>query len=378
MAGTSHNPLRPSRPLRQSTVYLLFLLVLAVLVFAITQVSSSPVTGSTAVDVFNSFIGIMLQGIAFLIVGVLLSSAVRIFIPVSFFERVFGAHADNSRRSVRYVLRLVSGMCAAVLCGLLLPVCDCAVIPLFASLVRKRVPLPAAVTFLLCAPVANPIVVWSTYYSFNGSWAAVLQRSGYGILVSVVVGMLFALFPVKYDIFKKPDSHDSVNSADADNIQGPSTGHHHKKVPEKATCAQMLTIYLEDARDEFFSVGGYLLIGALIASALGASALTAVLKSWPHGSGTLPAGLVLLAVMMLAGFVMSVCSSSDAVIGRSFSTYIPFDSVLGFLVFGPMMDIKNVLMLQSRFNRRFIMRLVLSVAGTCFAAMAVRLVVVMI
>ena len=239
-------------------------------------------------------------------------------------------------------------------------------------------PLPAAVTFLLCAPVANPIVVWSTYYSFNGSWAAVLQRSGYGILVSVVVGMLFALFPVKYDIFKKPDSHDSVNSAEADNIQDPSTGHHHKKVPEKATCAQMLTIYLEDARDEFFSVGGYLLIGALIASALGASALTAVLKSWPHGSGTLPAGLVLLAVMMLAGFVMSVCSSSDAVIGRSFSTYIPFDSVLGFLVFGPMMDIKNVLMLQSRFNRRFIMRLVLSVAGTCFAAMAVRLVVVMI
>ncbi|MBF1675013.1 MAG: permease, partial [Scardovia wiggsiae] len=153
---------------------------------------------------------------------------------------------------------------------------------------------------------------------------------------------------------------------------------HHKKVPEKATCAQMLTIYLEDSRDEFFSVGGYLLIGALIASALGASALTAVLKSWSHGSGTLLAGLVLLAVMMLAGFVMSVCSSSDAVIGRSFSTYIPFDSVLGFLVFGPMMDIKNVLMLQSRFNRRFIMRLVLSVAGTCFAAMAVRLVVVMI
>ncbi len=49
-------------------------------------------------------------------------------------------------------------------------------------------------------------------------------------------------------------------------------------------------------------------------------------------------------LMMAAAFILSLCSSSDAVIARSFASQLPAGAVMGFLLFGPMMDIKNMLM----------------------------------
>lgn len=60
--------------------------------------------------------------------------------------------------------------------------------------------------------------------------------------------------------------------------------------------------------------------------------------------------------MMLAAFVLSLCSSSDAVVGRIFAGQMPTAPVLSFLVFVPMIDIKNVLMLSAYFTRGFMVR----------------------
>jgi uncharacterized membrane protein YraQ (UPF0718 family) len=40
---------------------------------------------------------------------------------------------------------------------------------------------------------------------------------------------------------------------------------------------------------------------------------------------------------------------------------------MGFLVFGPMMDVKNVLMLSSCFSKRFVTRLAFTAFVVCFA-----------
>lgn len=117
---------------------------------------------------------------------------------------------------------------------------------------------------------------------------------------------------------------------------------------------------------EFFSVGKYLLIGTLAAAAL--QTWGSGFFSQAAGSGTLAVTMLLL---MLAAFAFSLCSSSDAVIARSLANLFPQGAVMAFLVFGPMMDLKNLLMLQASFRRPFIARLLLTVAGVCFAVIFV-------
>jgi len=70
--------------------------------------------------------------------------------------------------------------------------------------------------------------------------------------------------------------------------------------------------------------------------------------------------------MMCMAFLLSLCSSSDAVVARSFATKFPLNAVMGFLVFGPMMDIKNVIMLSGGFSKPFVGRLMMTTFFVCF------------
>ena len=73
--------------------------------------------------------------------------------------------------------------------------------------------------------------------------------------------------------------------------------------------------------------------------------------------------------MMGLAFVLSLCSSSDAVVARSMAASLPAGAVLGFLVFGPMMDIKNAAMLLSGFKSAFVVRLFVTAFLVCFLVM---------
>ena len=53
--------------------------------------------------------------------------------------------------------------------------------------------------------------------------------------------------------------------------------------------------------------------------------------------------------MMAAAFFMSVCSTADAVIARNFSAFVPTAGIIGFLIFGPMADLKNYLLMRAYF-----------------------------
>ena len=59
-------------------------------------------------------------------------------------------------------------------------------------------------------------------------------------------------------------------------------------------------------------------------------------------------------VMMLMAFLLSLCSEADAFIGASFLASFGLAPVMAFLVIGPMIDIKNLLMMKHYFNNRFI------------------------
>ncbi|WP_077609362.1 permease [Clostridium sp. Marseille-P2415] len=167
---------------KEHPVYFFFvvtflLLALHYVARPVLEINQFPVNTIT-----NVFLGMILQAVPFLLIGILLSSAIQIFIPESWLERFFPKS-------------LGLGIFAAVIGGFLLPVCDCVSIPVFRSLVRKGIPLPVAVTFMTASPVINPVVILSTYYAFNGNMTIVAGRVCLGLFASILIGISMAVWP---------------------------------------------------------------------------------------------------------------------------------------------------------------------------------------
>ena len=290
--------------------------------------------GNLADAVVNVFLGILLQAFPFLLIGVLLSSAIQIFVSQQWLHEHFPKH-------------LAGGLLFAALAGFCLPVCDCASVPVFRSLVRKGVPPAAAVTFLMAAPVINPVVILSTWYAFSGDVRIVLCRVGLGLLCAVLIGLTFSR--------AGKNGLSSSGSGWFSCACGCSVG--------QAAEGGKLSLYLRHTQTEFFSVGKYLVLGALV------SALFQTLdRSFPWGNGGDGLFLPLLVLMGMA-FFLSLCSSADAVVARSFAGQFPMGALMGFMVFGPMMDIKNLILLSGGFSRKFVLRLCLT--SFCICGMVV-------
>ena len=127
-----------------------------------------------------------------------------------------------------------------------------------------------------------------------------------------------------------------------------------------ADCKGKMSLFIRHSQAEFFNLGKYLMIGVFVASVF-QTTITKVI-SYKNGADF----AVSLLVMMIAAFLLSLCSSSDAFIARSFASRFPMGAVMGFLVFGPMIDLKNVIMLSSGFSKRFIARLAAVAFTVCF------------
>jgi hypothetical protein len=64
-------------------------------------------------------------------------------------------------------------------------------------------------------------------------------------------------------------------------------------------------------------------------------------------------------VMLLLAYVLSVCSTVDAFLSLTFVNTFTTGSIMAFLIFGPMVDIKSTLMFSRVFKRKFVLYLVL-------------------
>ncbi|MBE5960182.1 MAG: permease [Lachnospiraceae bacterium] len=283
-----------------------------------------------------NFLGILLQAMPFLILGVLLSSFIQVYVSRAWIQRFFPKQT-------------AAGMLCAVLFGFFLPVCDCTSIPVFKSLVKKEIPLSAAVTFMTVSPVINPVVILSTYYAFGGNMHVVFTRIGCGIVAAVIIGLTFKIKGM--DCFLKDAKYLDIWC---------SCGCYELKDDMKPGIKK-LYLFIRHAKTEFFSVFPYLITGILI------SVIIQILHTefdvhFEHSGFE-----VQLFVMMLLSFLFSLCSSSDAIVARSYQSSFSMGALYGFMVLGPMMDIKNMLMLTSGFTRKFVIRLMITCFLVCFA-----------
>ena len=322
--------------------------------------------------VHTVFTGIVLQAVPFMLLGALLSSTLYVFVPDRLLIKVFPK---------RYGI----GFLTALFAGALFPVCECAAVPLMRSLIKKGVAMPIAVTFMLASPIVNPISIVSTLYAFPQQPSVAFYRLCFGLLIAFAIGLLLLFYPEEKYLKEDFDRESAVqphslgdaaaafrlatgrtstenrrNEPQSDNLDDAAVG---SGVQQQM--AAKIYMLLMHTCSEFFTAGPFLILGAFI-TALIRAAVPQELFSITSGSA---AGSLL--VMMLFAFIFSACSTSDAFIARSFLNRFSFGSILGFLVYGPMMDIKNLFMLLSLFKKRFVIELTLIITAINFIGISV-------
>ncbi|MFU0549619.1 permease [Gardnerella piotii] len=304
--------------------------------------------------------GLLLQAVPFTLIGVLVSAAVETWVTEDFIEK----HAPKS---------IANGFLAAILAGVCVPVCDCVVVPTFSRLVARKLPLPCAVTFLCAVPVVNPVSIWATWYAFADVPAVAVTRVALGVGVALLVGVSFVIFPVKSQVLRqnvlekvRADCVDCAACADFGKLQSGNSSYKNSS-SFKSDIKNSLKTYAHHIYSDFMRLMPIILFGTIVAS---------IIRVWlgadPASKVNTTTVFVAIPAMMLIAYASSLCSSSDAVIARSLASSLPMSSVIVFLLFGPMLDIKNTLMLVEDCKTGFVLRLIATIVVFClFAALIV-------
>ena len=279
-------------------------------------------------DFQYAFLSILMEGIPFLLGGALLSGLLEEFLPQSLMTRLL---PKNPRMAV-----IASG-----LLGLIFPVCECGIVPVVRRLMRKGLPVSCGITYMLAAPIVNPLVILSTLAAFRGQGAiemAVL-RFALGLSVAILAGWIVTyLAPAS---ILRPELLSS----------GDGEYHHHHGEASRSLLDRLQNAAGVATRD-FLDVAVYFVIGA------GAAALfsTAINQEIILPLASNP--VLSIASLMGLASVLSVCSTTDAFIAATLTTF-PMAAKLAFLVFGPMLDLKLLFLYSAAFSKRFILKLAL-------------------
>jgi len=275
------------------------------------------------------FLGIFIEAVSFLLLGTLISGLLEAFVT----------HDDIVRLMPR---RTIPAILVGSFLGFVFPVCECGVVPVTRKLYQKGLPISVGITFLLAAPVMNPIVLASTFAAF-GFGPVLIGRYAISWVMAVGIGLLFSF---------QPNTQRILNPATLAVISGGS-GDATTLAPQKRmTLVPGLAHALRSASGEFFEMGRYLIIGSLLAALMQTFISQESLKALASS----PVNSVL--VMAALAFVLSLCSTVDAFLALSFARAFTVGSILTFLTFGPMVDIKTTSMYLGMFRRRTVVYLV--------------------
>ena len=318
-------------PSRRSAAWVLFIPLL-LMGFVLTGTFNAGALGNFMV-VFSS---LLVGAIPLVMLGALVAAGIGTYVPQSFFQRLA-------------LLPEPLQIPAAGFAGLAFPVCECGSVPVARRLIARGLVPSAAVTFMLAAPILNPIVVLSTYIAYRGSevlWPMVLGRIGLGFAAAAIVGWVVG--GRDRGSFLKGSGGDASSECGCGGEQGHASHSHDDESKVRS--------FLGSFAEEFIFMGRFLIFGALVAAAL----QTLLPQSALEAVGGLP--IISLLAMMALAFALSLCSESDAFVAASFVQF-GVGPQLAFLVFGPMMDAKLAFLYRATFSRGFLRTVVVTAAG---------------
>lgn len=280
---------------------------------------------TTAFSNFTTrFLGLFIEAVPFLLLGVFVSGLLEVYV--------------TREDIVRWIPRNpILATTAGVFMGFIFPVCECGVVPVARRLFSKGLSMAVGVAFLLAAPVMNPIVLVSTYIAFshapNGTEIIIL-RFVITAIVALIVGLIFALSAQPHQVLR-PLSLGDLKPADP------------AMVNRRLSLSEGFYRSMRVSVNDFFEMGRFLVIGSLLAAAMQTFISQNTLQALGEGP------LVSVLVMQALAFLLSVCSTVDSFLALSFTTFST-GSILAFLSFGPMVDIKSMLMFFGVFKPRVV------------------------
>ncbi|MFN3926361.1 MAG: permease [Pseudanabaenaceae cyanobacterium] len=294
------------------------------------------------VNAFTLFLSLMVEALPFLLLGVLLSGVLLLFV--------------DDRYLMRFLPKQpILGALAGSALGFCLPVCECGNIPLARRLVTQGVPLSVAISFLLAAPTINPVVIWATWTAFPDQPEIVVWRVVLSLAVSTIVG---AIFSVQSDPRPLLQPRVALAVPAHPQPQNTLTGNfwlgqpmaletmpmlwQNKSLPEK------LVALLENTVSETRQLGAVLVFGSAIAAVV----QVFVPREWVLSLGQGQVSSIV--AMMLLAAIVSICSTVDAFFALAFASTFTTGSLLSFLVFGPMIDLKGVALMLTLFRQKTI------------------------
>jgi uncharacterized protein len=302
--------------------------VLAALLLAAVALRLLAGAGIAPVQTFLLVVtSLLIEAFPFILLGAVVSAVIEVFVPARWFARMA-------------VLPRAVQMPAAGLGGFAFPVCECGSVPVARRLVARGLTPGAAITFMLAAPVLNPVVLVSTGVAYAGrglAWPMVLGRAGLALVAALAAGWVLSRRS-REEILRSPEGEEDQDRPHEDRARA----------------------FFTHLGGDFLYLGRFLVIGAAAAGLL----QTFVPQSLIGAVADTPV-LSILAMMGLAA-VLSLCSESDAFVAASFVQFGP-SAQLAFLVFGPMVDAKLVALYAGTFGRAVLPAVVVATGAVTLA-----------
>lgn len=338
-------------------------------------------------NAFTLFLSLLVEAIPFLLLGVLLSGLLLGFV-------------DERKLIARIPRNPLLGALAGSLIGFLFPVCECGNVPVARRLLMQGVPAPVAIGFLLAAPTINPIVIWATWTAFRDQPEIVVLRVVFSLVTATIIGWVFStqkdLRPLlqpsvaraiplpkpefsEKELIKAPTPSllqsgtfmlgmpggavpiESLLQNDWKPLQTGKTAKSSKPSSMfHSLSKERLRLLLDTMVQELRELGGVLVIGSAIAAIIQVGTPRELILNLGQG----PVSSIL--AMLLLASVVSICSTVDAFFALSFAATFTSGSLLAFLVFGPMIDLKGIGLMLSIFRGRAVIYLMVLAAQLTF------------
>lgn len=276
----------------------------------------------------STFLSIIVEALPFILIGSIISAIIQLFVKEETIEKFLPKN------------KILSIILAGFM-GLFLPLCECAIVPIGRSLIKKGVSIGTTTTFMLAVPIINPIVLLSTYYAFSNNLNIVFLRAFGGVSIAIFIGLILEVLTKNTQVIKGDNYYFASCDCGCENSY------------IKPSFFTNLKNLIDHTSKEFLDISRYFILGAFLAGVVSVtmSSLNIDFKNIMPSMGII--------VMMLLTFFLSLCSEADAFVANGFLSSFGSSGVIAFLILGPMLDLKNVILLLGAFKKKYVFSLMI-------------------
>lgn len=330
-AAHSHSSRRATRPPRSPWIGVAVGVAIVAVLFLIDRFVPTLYTAdlpNRVQDGLTLALSVLIEALPFIVLGVLLSIVVQVWLPSDAVQRWLPRNAWG-RRAVLSLL------------GMLIPVCECGNVPFARGLMMRGLAPAEALTFLIAAPIVNPIVILTTHAAFGFDDGILVARLIGGYLIANLIGWIYSRHP-------SPDALLTQRFVDTCERVANEPG-----TPVRRSLTQFLV--------ELRAVMPALVIGSALAGAVQVLIPREVLLA----IGSNP--VLSIVTMMALAMTVAICSNVDAFFALSFASTFSAGALVAFLLVGPLVDVKMLALLRTTFTARTLAGIVGVVVLAAFA-----------